>query len=101
MMTGLRDYVAKAGLGARVLLGRSGGDRYPPWSRLSRSTPLGPDNVRCVMLPSRSPSAHLARRCGDVARRLGTRLDTVPIGAAHDAVLDTLAPLFAGDTSRT
>jgi len=94
MMTGLRDYVAKAGF-ARVLLGLSGGIDSALVAALAVDA-LGPDNVRCVMLPSRFTSAISRDDAADVARRLGTRLDTVPIGAAHDAVLDTLAPLFAG-----
>jgi NAD+ synthase len=32
----------------------------------------------------------------EVAKRLGARLDTVPIGPAHETVLETLAPIFAG-----
>ncbi|PWK59522.1 NAD+ synthase [Roseicyclus mahoneyensis] len=94
MVTGLRDYVAKAGF-SRVLLGLSGGVDSAIVAAIAVDA-LGAGNVRCVMLPSRFTSQASLDDAADVAERLGVRLDTVLIGAAHEAVLETLAPLFEG-----
>ena len=96
MVMGLRDYVAKAGF-SRVLLGLSGGIDSALVAAIAADA-LGPDKVRCVMLPSRFTSQSSLDDAADVAARLGVALDSVPIGAAHDTVLETLAPLFAGTT---
>ena len=94
MVMGLRDYCAKTGF-SRVLLGLSGGVDSALVAAIAVDA-LGAENVRCVMLPSRFTSAASLEDAADVARRLGVRLDTVPIGAAHEAVLGTLGPLFEG-----
>ncbi len=94
MVEGLRDYVGKAGF-SRVVLGLSGGIDSALVAAIAVDA-LGADKVRCVMLPSRFTSRASLDDAADVARRLGVALDTVPIGPAHEAVLDTLAPLFAG-----
>jgi NAD+ synthase len=94
MVTGLRDYCAKTGF-SRVLLGLSGGVDSALVAAIAVDA-LGAENVRCVMLPSRFTSQASLEDAGEVARLLGVRLDTVPIGAAHEAVLGTLAPMFEG-----
>ncbi|WP_439138552.1 NAD+ synthase [Roseicyclus sp.] len=94
MVIGLRDYVKKAGF-SRVLLGLSGGIDSALVAAIAADA-LGPENVRCVMLPSRFTSQSSLDDAADVAARFGLALDTVSIGAAHDTVLATLAPLFAG-----
>jgi len=94
MVMALRDYVTKAGF-SKVLLGLSGGVDSALVAAIAADA-LGPQNVHCVMLPSRFTSDASLDDAAEVARRLGTKLDTVPIGPAHKAVLDTLAPLFEG-----
>ncbi|WP_284261403.1 NAD+ synthase [Roseicyclus amphidinii] len=94
MVEALRDYMGKTGF-RQVVLGLSGGIDSALVAAIAADA-LGPENVRCVMLPSRFTSEVSLEDAADVARRLGTRLDTVPIGAAHEAVLDTLGPIFAG-----
>jgi len=94
MVIALRDYVAKAGF-SKVLLGLSGGVDSAIVATIAVDA-LGASNVRCVMLPSRFTSQASLDDAADVAGRLGVRLDTVPIGAAHEAVLETLGPLFEG-----
>ena len=96
MVEALRDYVGKTGF-SKVLLGLSGGIDSALVAAIAADA-LGPENVRCVMLPSRFTSQTSLDDAADVAARLGTQLDTVPIAAAHDTVLDTLAPIFAGTT---
>ncbi|MBF9046222.1 NAD+ synthase [Rhodobacterales bacterium LSUCC0031] len=94
MVMALRDYVSKTGF-SRVLLGLSGGIDSALVAAIAVDA-LGADKVRCVMLPSRFTSQASLDDAADVARRLGVALDTAPIGAAHAAVINTLAPLFAG-----
>ncbi len=94
MVEALRDYVGKAGF-SRALLGLSGGVDSALVAAIAADA-LGPENLRCVMLPSRFTSQASLDDAAAVAQSLGVALDTVPIGPAHDAVLGTLAPLFAG-----
>lgn len=88
------DYFAKTGF-KKAVLGLSGGIDSAIVAAIA-SDALGPENVRCVMLPSQYTSQHSLEDAEKCARALGCKLDTVPISAAQTAVTDTLAPLFAG-----
>jgi NAD+ synthase len=94
MVLSLRDYLAKTGF-RKVLLGLSGGVDSAIVAAIAADA-IGPENVRCVMLPSRYTSAHSLEDASQVAHALGCRLDTVPISGPQDAVGAALAPLFAG-----
>jgi NAD+ synthase len=94
MVLSLRDYLAKTGF-KKVLLGLSGGVDSAIVAAIAADA-IGPENVRCVMLPSRYTSAHSLEDASQVAHALGCRLDTVPITGPQDAVGEALAPLFAG-----
>ena len=94
MVEALRDYVGKSGI-AKVLLGLSGGIDSALVAAIAADA-LGPDNVRCVMLPSEYTSAHSLDDAAAVAQALGCRLDTIPIEGSRDAVEAALQPLFAG-----
>jgi NAD+ synthase len=94
MVLSLGDYMRKAGF-SKAVLGLSGGIDSALVATIAADT-LGPENVRCVMLPSRYTSEASLADARDVALRLGCRLDTVPIGGAHEAVGDALSNLFAG-----
>ena len=94
MVISLRDYLAKSGF-AKVLLGLSGGIDSALVAAIAADA-IGPENVRCVMLPSRYTSAHSLEDASAVAHALGCRLDSVPISGPQDAVGAALAPLFAG-----
>jgi len=93
MVVALRDYLRKSGF-AKVLLGLSGGIDSAIVATIAADA-IGPENVRCVMLPSEFTSAHSLADAADVAARLGCRLDTVPISGPFAAVKEALAPLFA------
>jgi NAD+ synthase len=94
MVLALRDYVNKNGFPG-VLLGMSGGID----SALSAAVAvdaLGPERVRCVMMPSAYTSEDSLTDAAECSRRLGVRHDTVPIGPAVDAFAAMLAPAFEG-----
>jgi len=94
MVTGLRDYMAKTGF-KQVLLGLSGGVDSAIVAAIATDA-LGPDNVRCVMLPSEYTSDASLTDAKTAAAALGVRYDIVPIAATRAAVTETLAPLFEG-----
>ncbi len=96
MVVALRDYCAKTGFG-KVLLGLSGGVDSALVATIAADA-LGPENLRCVMLPSEYTSTHSLEDAKAVAQALGCRLDTVSIEGARDAVATALAPIFDGTT---
>ena len=94
MVLALRDYCRKTGF-PKVLLGLSGGVDSALVATIAADA-LGPQNVRCVMLPSRFTAPTSLEDAAAVAKALGTRLDTVPITGPQTAVATALAPLFEG-----
>ena len=94
MVLSLRDYLGKTGFG-KVLLGLSGGIDSALVAAIACDA-LGPENVRCVMLPSEYTSQASLDDAQSAAQALGCHYDFVPIGPARAAVTDTLAPLFEG-----
>ena len=94
MVTALADYLGKSGF-SHALLGLSGGIDSALVAAIAADA-LGPENVRCVLLPSDYTSTASLEDAAGVARALGCRLDTVPIEAPRHAVGQALAPLFAG-----
>jgi NAD+ synthase len=94
MVQSLRDYLGKSGF-AKVLLGLSGGIDSALVAAIAADA-IGPENVRCVMLPSEYTSAHSLEDAEAVARNLGCALDTLPISGPRAAVSDALAPFFNG-----
>lgn len=94
MLQGLRDYMKKTGF-KQVLLGLSGGIDSAIVATIAADA-LGPENVRCVMLPSEYTSQESLDDAAAVAKNLGCRLDTVSIAEGRAAITNTLAPLFAG-----
>ncbi len=93
MVEALRDYMRKTGF-KKVLLGLSGGIDSAIVAVIAADA-LGPQNVRCVMLPSEYTSQSSLDDAEAVAKALGCRYDYVPIKQARGAITDTLAPLFA------
>jgi len=94
MVLALRDYMGKTGF-SRALLGLSGGIDSAIVATIAADA-LGPENVRCVMLPSEYTSETSLEDARAVTERLGCRYDTVPIKEGRAAITATLAPLFEG-----
>ena len=94
LQLGLRDYVNKNGFPG-VIIGLSGGID----SALSAAVAvdaLGPERVRCVMMPSPYTSQESLDDAAECADLLGVRLDTVNIEPAMIAFEDMLLPIFDG-----
>ena len=92
MVLGLRDYVNKSGFPG-VLLGLSGGVDSAIVAVVAADA-LGPERVRCFMLPSRYTSKDSLDDAAGCAERLGVRLDEIAISPAVDAFAEMLTPHY-------
>ncbi len=90
----LRDYVNRNGFPG-VILGLSGGIDSHLTAAIAVDA-LGPDRVRCVMMPSRYTSQASLDDAAAGAAMLGCRLDTVSIAPGVDALDAMLEPQFSG-----
>jgi NAD+ synthase len=91
---GLRDYVTKNGFPG-VVLGLSGGVDSALVAAMAVDA-LGPERVRCLMLPYKYTSKDSLDDAAQVAKALGVQYDTLPIARAVDGLEAALAPLTAG-----
>ena len=94
MVLGLRDYVNKNRFPG-VVLGLSGGID----SALSAAVAvdaLGPERVRCVMMPSRYTAQESLDDAAECAKLLGVPYEIIAIEKAVAAFTETLAPAFTG-----
>lgn len=89
-----RDYVKKNGF-TDICLGLSGGIDSTLTAAIAADA-LGPENVHCVLMPSRFSSEHSVTDAIEFAERLGVSHRTIPIEPAHAAFLDMFAESFAG-----
>ena len=94
LVLGTRDYVRKCGF-ERVVIGLSGGIDSALVAAIAADA-LGPENVRCVMLPSRYTSEHSLEDARLCAEALGVRYDVIAIEAAVSAFGNMLHSVFEG-----
>ncbi|MEM9735193.1 MAG: NAD+ synthase [Pseudomonadota bacterium] len=94
MVEATRDYVTKSGF-SKVLLGLSGGIDSAIVAAIATDA-LGPENVRCLMLPSRYTSDGSLRDAEACAKALGVTYASLPIKGAVDAIGSGLGPFFEG-----
>jgi NAD+ synthase len=99
MMLALRDYVNKNRFPG-VVLGLSGGIDSAISAAVAVDA-LGPERVRCVMLPSRYTGRESLEDADACARLLGVNYDTIEIERAVKAMGETLAAPFAGTKADT
>ncbi|MCC7016472.1 MAG: NAD+ synthase [Rhodospirillales bacterium] len=92
LVTGLGDYVNK-NIFPGVLIGLSGGIDSALTAAVAVDA-LGADRVHCVMMPSPYTSRESIEDAAEVARRLGCRLDTIPIVPAMEAFETMLREVF-------
>ncbi len=93
-VVGLRDYVNKNSFPG-VVLGLSGGIDSALCAAMAVDA-LGPERVRCLMLPYRFTSEDSLKDAAAVAGALGVSYEVVPIAPAVEGLEAVLAPLFAG-----
>ena len=93
LVLGLRDYMRKVGF-TDCVLGLSGGVDSALVACLAAEA-VGPEHVHGVALPSRHSSPESIEDAGELARRLGIDLRTIPIEGPHAAFEDALADAFA------
>jgi NAD+ synthetase len=94
LVLGTRDYVDKNGFPGAVL-GLSGGVDSALTLAIACDA-LGAGRVHALMMPSQYTARMSLDDAAEMARRIGVRYDTIPIGPAFDAFRASLAPLFAG-----
>jgi NAD+ synthase (glutamine-hydrolysing) len=94
LVLGLRDYVAKNDF-REVLIGLSGGIDSALTAVIAADA-LGPEAVRTLSMPSPYSSRESTEDAVEIARRLGVRIDVVPIERPFSTYLDVLAPVFGG-----
>lgn len=99
MTLGLRDYVTKNGFPG-VIIGLSGGIDSALTAAVAVDA-LGPERVRCVMMPSPYTSQESLDDAAEAARLLGTQLDSISIEPAMGAFETMLADSFAGTEADT
>jgi NAD+ synthase len=91
---GVRDYVDKNGFPG-VVIGLSGGVDSALCAAMAVDA-LGPQRVRCVMLPYRFTSQASLTDAAEIARALRVHYDIVPIANAVEGLEKALSPLLAG-----
>jgi NAD+ synthase (glutamine-hydrolysing) len=94
LVLGLRDYARKNGFRSAVL-GLSGGIDSALVATLAADA-LGPEAVRALAMPSPYSSSHSLEDAREVARRLGIRLEEVPITPVLEAYRTALAAVLDG-----
>jgi NAD+ synthase (glutamine-hydrolysing) len=94
LVLGTRDYVRKCGF-QRVVLGLSGGIDSALTACVAVDA-LGRDNVIGVGMPGPYSSQGSIHDSVELAKNLGIRFETVPIGSIFDSYLNSLKPVFAG-----
>jgi NAD+ synthase (glutamine-hydrolysing) len=94
LVVGLGDYVRKNGF-REVVLGLSGGVDSALVAALAADA-LGAGAVRALSMPSPYSSPASVDDAVECARRLGIRLDEIPIDSVFDAYRSALREQFAG-----
>src|SRR5450759_4081479 len=91
---GLRDYVNKNGFPG-VVLGLSGGIDSALCAAMAVDA-LGPERVRCMMMPYKFTAQESLDDAAACAKALGVRYQTLPIATAIEGLEAALSPAFSG-----
>lgn len=90
LVMGTRDYALKCGF-AEAVLGLSGGIDSAVVAVIARHA-LGADKVTAVAMPGPYSSPESLEDAQELARRLGIRLEVIPILTAYEAYRNALRP---------
>lgn len=94
LVMGVKNYFQKLGF-KRAVLGLSGGIDSALVAVLAARA-LGPENVRCVLLPSQFSSDHSVNDARQLAQNLGCQYDIIPIQPIYESFMSALEPHFFG-----
>jgi NAD+ synthase (glutamine-hydrolysing) len=94
LVLGTRDYIRKCGF-SRVLIGLSGGIDSSLTAAVAVEA-VGRENVIGVGMPGPFSSDHSVADARAMAQNLGIRFELVSISPGYHAMIETLAPVFAG-----
>lgn len=94
LLMGLRDYFGKLGF-KKTILGLSGGIDSAVVAVLAARA-LGPNNVRCLLMPSQYSSDHSINDARQLAENLGIQYDIIPIESVYQSYQTVLHPHFMG-----
>ena len=97
LVLGLRDYVGKNGF-EHVVLGLSGGIDSALVALVAADA-LGPDRVRCVVMPSPHSSEATQADARAIAANVGAEALEFEIAASMDAYAELLAPVFERESA--
>ena len=92
IVTGIKNYFGKLGF-KKAILGLSGGIDSALVAVLAARA-LGPENVRCILLPSQYSSDHSVNDARALAQNLGCQYDLIPIEGIYDSYMNALRPHF-------
>ncbi|WP_273446353.1 NAD+ synthase [Neolewinella agarilytica] len=92
IVMGIKNYFGKLGF-KKAILGLSGGIDSALVAVLAARA-LGPDNVRCILMPSQYSSAHSVNDARELSQNLGCQYDIVPIEDIYNTYMDVLKPHF-------
>ncbi|MCP5536156.1 MAG: NAD+ synthase [Akkermansiaceae bacterium] len=92
LVLGLRDYLHKCGF-TKACLGLSGGIDSALTAALACEA-LGAENVLGLTMPSEFSSGGSVAHSIELAKNLGMRCETVPIGGSFEAVKTAMKPVF-------
>ena len=97
LVLGLRDYVGKNGF-EHVVLGLSGGIDSALVAMIAAAA-LGPDRVRCAVMPSPHSSGETQDDARAIAANLGTEAYEFEIAASMDTYAELLNPVFERESA--
>lgn len=93
LVLGVQDYARKCGF-SKAVIGLSGGIDSALVAAIAAAA-LGADNVLGVLMPSPYSSDHSIHDALELAKNIGIRTETLPIGKLMEGYDDTFAELFA------
>lgn len=92
IVMGIKDYFGKLGF-TKAVLGLSGGIDSAVTAVLSARA-LGPENVRCLLMPSQFSSQHSIDDAVELAHNLGMPYDIIHINDVYESFMTKLTPKF-------